>query len=57
MSRYNQNNSGPGHTQTYKIVVVGTGGVGKSAITIQFIQVSREIHKKKCSYVLNTVYL
>ena len=26
--------------QTYKIVVVGGGGVGKSAITIQFIQVS-----------------
>lgn len=25
--------------QTYKIVVVGGGGVGKSAITIQFIQV------------------
>ena len=24
----------------YKIVVVGGGGVGKSAITIQFIQVS-----------------
>lgn len=40
MSRYNQS-SGPGsHTQTYKIVVVGGGGVGKSAITIQFIQVS-----------------
>lgn len=26
--------------QTYKLVVVGGGGVGKSAITIQFIQVS-----------------
>lgn len=26
--------------QTYKIVVVGGGGVGKSAITIQFIQVA-----------------
>lgn len=39
MSRYNQS-SGPSHTQTYKIVVVGGGGVGKSAITIQFIQVS-----------------
>ena len=25
--------------QAYKIVVVGGGGVGKSAITIQFIQV------------------
>lgn len=38
MSRYNQT-SGMGHTQTYKVVVVGGGGVGKSAITIQFIQV------------------
>lgn len=27
--------------QTYKIVVVGGGGVGKSALTIQFIQVRR----------------
>lgn len=26
------------HAQTYKLVVVGGGGVGKSAITIQFIQ-------------------
>lgn len=41
MSRYNQS-SGAGHTQTYKIVVVGGGGVGKSAITIQFIQVSAQ---------------
>lgn len=39
MSRHTQL-SAPGHTQTYKIVVVGGGGVGKSAITIQFIQVS-----------------
>lgn len=36
MSRYNPNNAR--HTQTYKLVVVGGGGVGKSAITIQFIQ-------------------
>jgi len=28
--------------QTYKLVVVGGGGVGKSAITIQFIQVRRK---------------
>lgn len=38
MSKHN----GPGgssQTQAYKLVVVGGGGVGKSAITIQFIQV------------------
>lgn len=40
MSRYNQSGGQSSHTQTYKIVVVGGGGVGKSAITIQFIQVS-----------------
>ncbi|CAH2240179.1 ras-like protein 2 [Pararge aegeria] len=28
----------PSQAQTYKLVVVGGGGVGKSAITIQFIQ-------------------
>lgn len=38
MSRYNQSSGASNHTQTYKIVVVGGGGVGKSAITIQFIQ-------------------
>lgn len=27
--------------QTYKLVIVGGGGVGKSAITLQFIQVIR----------------
>lgn len=41
MSRYNQ--GGTSHAQTYKLVIVGSGGVGKSAITIQFIQV--------CTYV------
>lgn len=40
MSRHNQSSGPSSHTQTYKIVVVGGGGVGKSAITIQFIQVS-----------------
>jgi GTPase SAR1 family protein len=29
----------PNYNQNYKLVVVGGGGVGKSAITIQFIQV------------------
>lgn len=33
----------PSFAQTYKLVVVGGGGVGKSAITIQFIQVSNEL--------------
>lgn len=28
------------YSQSYKLVVVGGGGVGKSALTIQFIQVS-----------------
>ncbi|XP_037071554.1 ras-like protein 2 [Pollicipes pollicipes] len=36
MSKYNNDRSSSG--QTYKIVIVGGGGVGKSAITIQFIQ-------------------
>jgi len=35
MSRNNDNQS---FSQTYKLVVVGGGGVGKSALTIQFIQ-------------------
>ena len=30
----------PSLSNVYKIVVVGGGGVGKSAVTIQFIQVS-----------------
>lgn len=34
MSKYSQ-----GNVQTYKLVVVGSGGVGKSSVTIQFIQV------------------
>lgn len=45
--------------KTYKLVVVGGGGVGKSAVTIQFIQVKSQkndgimssmfpcVHKKK----------
>lgn len=46
MSRYNQSSGGPSsHTQTYRAIVVGGGGVGKSAITIQFIQVSSGMHK------------
>ena len=34
----------------YKLVVVGGGGVGKSALTIQFIQV-----RQVCSLQLNVV--
>lgn len=45
MSRYNQGNT-QRTAQTYKLVVVGSGGVGKSAITIQFIQVSFSFYKK-----------
>lgn len=42
MSKHNgQGPGGSSQTQTYKLVVVGGGGVGKSAITIQFIQVSK----------------
>lgn len=39
MARYDQNSSP--YSQIYKLVVVGGGGVGKSALTIQFIQVSK----------------
>jgi Ras-related protein R-Ras2 len=42
MGEYNSNNMGSSNrpvASTYKLVVVGGGGVGKSAITIQFIQV------------------
>lgn len=35
--------AGKASITNYKIVVVGGGGVGKSAITIQFIQVSFKI--------------
>ncbi|XP_054271158.1 ras-like protein 2 [Macrosteles quadrilineatus] len=38
MSRQNERQGYQGYAQTYKLVVVGGGGVGKSAITIQFIQ-------------------
>lgn len=40
----NDTNQG-GYSQIYKLVVVGGGGVGKSALTIQFIQVSTELRK------------
>lgn len=45
------------YAQTYKLVVVGGGGVGKSAITIQFIQVSesRVASSSLCSSVVRPV--
>ena len=38
MSRNSRPNDNA-YSQSYKLVVVGGGGVGKSALTIQFIQV------------------
>lgn len=43
--------------QTHKIVVVGGGGVGKSALTIQFIQVCYDYTAQCASVVLVDVYL
>lgn len=50
MSRYNQGNT-QRTAQTYKLVVVGSGGVGKSAITIQFIQVSFSFLQEKIKII------
>ena len=36
-----QHEEGNTFNQNYKLVVVGGGGVGKSALTIQFIQVNK----------------
>lgn len=42
-----KNDSNPaGYSQIYKLVVVGGGGVGKSALTIQFIQVRNIIEEE-----------
>ena len=44
--------------QAYKIVVVGGGGVGKSAITIQFIQVKLKkspFKSKEYLFVISSV--
>lgn len=38
LKKTHHSNSAPGFTNSYKLVVVGGGGVGKSALTIQFIQ-------------------
>ena len=37
------NHDGSSYNQSYKLVVVGGGGVGKSALTIQFIQVGKSV--------------
>lgn len=42
------NDRTPSHL-TYKLVIVGGGGVGKSAITLQFIQVIKSL--KKYTYI------
>ena len=42
----NKRKMGDTVASTYKLVVVGGGGVGKSAITIQFIQVSSNLAPK-----------
>lgn len=39
------------YSQTYKLVIVGGGGVGKSAITIQFIQVIVQISIKYFDFI------
>ena len=36
------NNGGRPVASSYRVVVVGGGGVGKSALTIQFIQVRKK---------------
>lgn len=38
----------------YKIVVLGSGGVGKSALTVQFVQVSASLMVRIC---LNMTHL
>ena len=54
MQQSNKNSSleSPGFSQSYKLVVVGGGGVGKSALTIQFIQVgfSVQLQLRRISY-------
>ena len=44
-------------SQCYKLVVVGGGGVGKSALTIQFIQVAAVVVKLYGVTVLYTLLL
>ena len=47
MSRQNDRQN---YAPTYKLVVVGGGGVGKSALTIQFIQVSTFVSTISCIF-------
>ena len=46
-STMNQNNGGTaqqnnGQPKRYRIVVLGAGGVGKSALTLQYVQVGKQ---------------
>lgn len=45
------------HGQKYKLVIVGGGGVGKSALTIQFIQVVSYFMWKTFTYFINMLQL
>lgn len=45
LSRMNPS-EGAAPLEKYKLVVVGGGGVGKSALTIQFIQVTRKRRRR-----------
>ncbi|KAJ8974297.1 hypothetical protein NQ317_014468 [Molorchus minor] len=49
MSKVNDRDRAPNY-QTYKLVIVGGGGVGKSAITLQFIQVIDQVGGRDASY-------
>lgn len=42
--------------QTYKLVIVGGGGVGKSAITLQFIQVLKQFQDLFISFFYKQYY-
>lgn len=47
MSYYTKAEPQPFTGPSYKIAVVGCGGVGKSALTVQFVQVSLHTDQSK----------
>jgi len=53
--RSGQSDSRNACSQCYKLVVVGGGGVGKSALTIQFIQVAAVVVTPYNVTVLNVL--